>query len=88
MATVSEIKKALDALGVKYEPKALKADLEKKLARAEKKAAKEATVKLPRFEGGQVLKVLSAGHTKTHFHCQVQDGPQKVTKHVPRDLFV
>lgn len=36
------------------------------------------------FEKRKVLKVLNGGHTKTHFHCEMEGG---VTMHVPKRLF-
>lgn len=36
------------------------------------------------FEKRKVLKILEKGHTKTHFHCQMEGG---VTMHVPKSLF-
>ena len=43
-----------------------------------------APAKLPVFEKHQVLKVLESGHTKTHFHCYMDNG---TTMHVPKSKF-
>lgn len=36
------------------------------------------------FEGATVVKVLSSGHTKSAFHCELSNG---TTGHVPKNLF-
>lgn len=40
--------------------------------------------KVVTFEKKKVHKILDGGHTKTHFHCEMEGG---VTMHVPKRLF-
>lgn len=42
-------------------------------------------IALPIFEKKRVIAILDSGHTKTHFHCKMDNG---TTMHVPKRLFV
>lgn len=44
----------------------------------------EKSPKAVRFEGAEVVEVLSEGHTDWANHCKMSDG---TTRHVPKELF-
>ena len=52
-------------------------------ALASQPAEPEAPKKV-KFEGAEVLEILTTKHTTTHFHCKMSDG---TSKHVPKELF-
>ena len=55
---------------------------------AEEVAPEEEVVKpLPVYKGKQVTGILSEGHTKEFYHCAALDGGNRITLHIPRDLF-
>lgn len=94
--TKKELIKALEELGVEFDPKAKKAELQALLDSATEEASDEELEEvqealeefvapaLPTFDGKKVLEILDSGHTPTHFHCKVEGG---LTMHVPKELF-
>lgn len=63
---------------------AKKAPAKKLEVKSETPKPVEPQVVLPLFDGSKVRRVLTSGHTKTQFHCKMED---ETTKHVPRGLF-
>ena len=47
----------------------------------------EAPKPLPLYNGSQVTQILSSGHTKELYHCAAVQGENRITLHVPKNLF-
>lgn len=58
--------------------------LQVKEIKEEEPAAGVLFKELPLYQGRRVSRLLDEGHTKTHYHCRMEDG---TTQHVPKERF-